>query len=86
MSCLTVCVSVFTGDRVHYSGQGTGAPQALSQGSLRYYAGLLAEGATTAPQHQGHSEDAIYSDESHTSLSGHTGIKMDMGGKEWDVF
>lgn len=46
-----LCLFVFPGDRVYNSGQGTGAPQALSQGSVRYDAGLLAEGATTAPQH-----------------------------------
>lgn len=49
----------------------------MSQGGLRPYAGLLAEGTAAATQYQGHSEDAVHSDESHAGLPGHTGIDME---------
>lgn len=59
---------------MHHTRTCAGEATALSQGSVRHYAGMLAEGTAAEVEHQRHPENSLCLGQSHTCLPGYPGL------------
>lgn len=59
---------------MHHTRTRAGEATCLSQGSVRHYAGMLAEGTSAEVERQRHPENSLCLGQSHTCLPGYPGL------------